>query len=576
MEMQNLRAVNWSFKQCGDNLDGMAAPCMDPTFIGIQDDDAIRREVEILRDAGFNTLMIEGLRRLMLYEHLGISAQVRGAIAHAVGIAHDAGLRVFYHSTSTFVNPTLDGLSPSELAMLSIDGATGRYAHIDSWNGWYLWCLNNPDFQARYFHLARLMVAETRVDGMMTDEVYFRSGWLDCACPHCLAKFGAPLPAPDYERPEWRSWLRFRLQSVGDFYVGLRRAIGGIPLMGCKNDEPNPTHSQLYGENNDERMRGTSILFTEICDRKLKDNWQRAVSNCAAYQGLANRWQAPVAILGISDTSGIEFTYGLRLAHAGRPWVGGSALMRRSLSPKDNLSDVPGDVLEWKRLFQWEDRWWPLLRQATRPAARVALLLSASTRDQYPYTNTDFVEEYLGWNQALTGAHIPFAVITEAELNAAALAPFLALIVPHAVCLPDLDLDLDSFAGKIIATGDSGVRDAQGGRRRQPLFAHRRSLHEYDLAELRALPAVLRVLAAPPEMLIRPLWIEDGFLVHIVNAGNDCPGPVRMSAEKASKVTLISPAFSGEIDLEVTSGEWTVPAERLGVYAVVIVRTDPL
>lgn len=568
--MHDMRAVNWSFKKCLDNVDGMQAPCMDPVFIGIHDDDAIRREVDILRDAGFNTLMIEGLRRLVLYEHQGVSAQVRAAIARAVAIAHAAGLRVFYHSTCSFAGPTLDGLGPAERAMLSIDDATGQYAHIDAWNGWYLWCLNNPDFKRLYYRLAKQLVEETRVDGMMTDEVYFRSGWRDCVCPHCLEKFGGPLPEVDFDRPAWPAWLRFRLRSVGDFYAGLRDAIGGIPLMGCKNDEPNPWHSQLYGENNDERMRGTSILFTEICDRRLKDNWPHAVLNCAAYQGLANHWQAPVAILGISDTNGIEFTYALRLAHAGRPWVGGSALMQRSLSPKDNLSDVPADVAEWKRLFQWEDRHWKLLRRATRPAAAVALLLSASTRDQYTCENNDFVAEYRGWNEALTAAHIQFAVITEAELNAAALEPYQALVIPHAVCLPDLDLG--GYRGKIIATGEAGARDACGQRRAVPLFPSRRPLKEFAVGELAALAAPVRVLAAPPALLVRAVWTEDGILVHIVNCGGAAPAPVRLAAEKASGAMLFSPDFPEEIPLDVASGIVAVPAERIKIYAVVHIR----
>ena len=568
--MQDMRAVNWSFKKCQKNLGSMIAPCMDPVFIGIQDDVAIQREVEILRDAGFNTLMIEGLRRLMLYEQEGISSEVRAAIAHAVQIAHAAGLRVFYHSTCSLVGQTLDGLTPAQLSMLSIDAATGQYAHIDCWNGWYLWCLNNPDFQRLYYRLARQLVTETGVDGMMTDEVYFRSGWHDCVCPHCLEKFGAPLPKLDFECPEWPAWLRFRLRSIGDFYAGLREAIGGIPLMGCKNDEPNPCHSQLFGENNDERMRGTSILFTEICDRKLKDNWQKAVSNCAAYQGLSNHWKCPLAILGISNTRDIEFTYGLRMAHAGRPWVGGSALMHRSLSPEDNLSDVPGDVAEWKRLFQWEDRYWPLFKTATRPAASVALLLSASTRDQYHCERTDFVEEYHGWNQALTTAHIQFAVITENELNATDLEPYQALLIPQAVCLPDIDLS--SYRGKIIATGESGTRDASGQQRRIPLFTNRRPLQEFAVEQLLALPAPLQVLAAPPSLLIRALQAAGGILVHIVNCGPKVSKPVHLAVKNIRNAMLFSPDFTEEIPLDCEAGKIIIAPDRLQIYTVVHIQ----
>jgi|GEM_PF-2017000 len=570
--MSNMRAVNWSFKKCGNNLSGMIAPCMDPVYIGIRDDTAIRREVEILKDAGFNTLMIEGLRRLMLYEHEGKSAEIRAEIAHAVRIAHEAGLRVFYHSTCSLVGQTLDGLSPAELSMLSIDEETGKYAHIDCWNGWYLWCLNNPDFRQTYYRLAKQMVEETHVDGMMTDEVYFRTGWRDCVCPHCLAKFGGPIPKIDFNSPEWLAWIRFRLRSVGDFYEGLRETIGEIPLMGCKNDEPNPHHSQLFGENNDERMRGTSILFTEICDRKLKENWQRAVSNCAAYQGLGNHWKSPVAIFGISNTEDIEFTYGLRMAHGGRPWVGGSALMKRSLSPEDNLSDVPGDVEEWKRLFQWEDRYWKLFQNSTRPAASVALLLSASTRDQYDCEKGDFIEEYHGWNRALTEAHIPFAVITEAELTPALLDPYSILIVPQSVCLPDIDLN--EYKGKIIATGESGERDAFGKRRAVPLFEHRWPLNKFDVSAIPDRPAPLHVVDAPSSLLVRPVWSADGMLVHLVNCGEPVCKALILDVENGTEAKIFSPDFPEEIPLSFSSGRIIISPEQIKIYSVIHIRTN--
>lgn len=565
--MNDMRAVNWSFKKCENNLSAMKAPCMDPVFIGIKEDSAIRREVAILKDAGFNTLMIEGLRRLMLYEHEGKSAEVRAAVARATRIAHEAGLRVFYHSTCTFVAPTLDGLSPSELSMLSINGETGKHAYIDGWNGWYLWCLNNPDFKREYYRLAKQMVEETHVDGMMTDEVYFRTGWRDCVCPHCLAKFKGPIPEVDFENPDWLAWIRFRLQSVGDFYEGLRAVIGGIPLMGCKNNEPNPQHSQAYGENNDERMRGTSILFTEICDRELKQNWQRAAANCAAYQALGNHWKVPVAILGISDTPDIEFTYGLRMAYGGRPWVGGSALMKRSLSPEDNLSDVPGDVAEWKRIFQWEDRYLDLLVNSTRPAATVALLLSASTRDQYSHEKTDFVKEFHGWCEALTKAHIQFAVITEYELTPAMLDPYQVLIIPQAVCLPDIDLE--AYTGEIIVTGESGTRDAHGKRRTRPLFKHSQPLNTFDVAQILPFPTPLRVISAPPSLLVKGVWSADGMLIHIVNCGEPVCKPLILEIENVTEAEIFSPDFSDKVSLKVISNRLVVPPELIKIYSVI-------
>ncbi|NLF16358.1 MAG: hypothetical protein GX595_03760 [Lentisphaerae bacterium] len=560
MDIRALRMTNWSFKVCGDNLGGMKAPCMDPVWLGVVSDDAMRRQVAALRDAGFNALIVEGLRRLMLYEHKGVSAEVRDGIARAVAIAHAEGVRVFYHSTCSFAAPSLEGFTKRELAMLAVDGATGRHAFIPNWNGWYLWCMNNPDFRDEYYRLARLMVEQTRVDGLMTDEVYFRAGWHDCVCEHCVAKFGRALPAAaDFADPVWREWLRFRMRSTGDFYEGLRRAVGGIPLLGCKNDEPNPTHSQYYGENNDERMRGTSILFTEVCTREGKAAWRPTAANCAAYQGLGRYYGAPVLGLSISDTPGIEFAWALRLAHGIRPWGVGSALMRRSLSPEDNLGDNPTDLAEYARLFHWEDRYGALFVNAVRPVADVALLLSSATRDQDDCRDHRFVREFHGWCDALTTAHIQFAVVHEDELNDLD-GRFEVLILPHAVCLPDFE-----FSGRIVATGDSGRCDPAGAERARPRFERTVPLGEFDVASL---PTPVRVLEAPSDLLVRAVYADTGRLVHMVNCGDARDGAIAVAVPGMAAATRLSPSFTQPLPLAVRDGAVRFPASTFEHYAV--------
>ncbi len=568
------RVVNWSFKRCGENLRKMPVPCMDPTFTGIMDDATIRREVEFIRETGFNTLMIEGLRRLMLYEHEGKSADVRAAIKHAVEIAHGAGLQVFYHSTCSFAAPILDGFTEAEKSMLSQDGDTGRYAYLKSWGGWYLWCINNPDFKSEYYRLAKLMVEETGVDGMMTDEVYFRTcGWLDCVCPHCVTGFGKRTPKVNFSDPNWRAWLRFRLKSVGDFYEGLRAAIGSLPLMGCKNDEPNPIHSQLYGENNDERMRGISILFTEIYDRDLKKNWPITAANCAAYQGLAHFWKVPLMIFGCCDVHDIEFIYALCSAHNGNPWAASSALVEHGdLSPEDNLSSVPDDAKEWKRLFDWENRHIEFLHVPVQSTGITALLLSASTRDQYSCENTDFVEEFHGWCKALTEAHVQFDVITEYELTFEALKKYKVLIFPQAVCLPDIDLS--GFRGKILATGASGTCDSTGAVRAKPLFKDLLPLQTFDIHAATETAASLRLLNRIPSLLVKSGRLQDGLLIHLVNCGPPLCMAVVLEIPSAAYAVLFSPDFPDEVRLEASSGTVVIPAELIHIYSVIYVKTQ--
>jgi len=497
----------------------------------------------------------------MLYEHNKVSSEVRAAIARAVGIAHAEGMAVFYHSTCSFANPSFDIFTEHEKTMLAIDGETGTYAFIENWCGWYLWCMNNPDFQDEYYRLARLMVEETQVDGMMTDEVYFRTGWHCCVCPHCRQKLGKAAPEPDFSNPHWREWLRFRLQSTGDFYEGLREAIGGIPLLGCKNDEPNPSHSQLYGENNDERMRGTSILFTEVCTRNGREHWHSTATNCAAYQGLGLHYRAPVIGLAISETKDIEFAWALRMAHGIRPWGVGSALMERSLSPEDNLGDNPADVAEYARLFRWEDQHRDLFASAAVPAAEVAVLLSSSTRDQCDCRDHAFYREFHGWCSALTDAHIQFAVVHEDDLDTLS-DEIKVLILPHAACMPDF-----RFSGRIIATGDAGKCYLTGEERATPLFGETSPLGEFDVA---GLPTPVKVIEAPPDLLVRAVHTDGGYLVHLVNCGGKRDGDIVISIPGMAEARLLSPSIREALTLHIHGDRASFPVASFNTYAVLL------
>jgi len=573
MNIKTIRMTNWSFKLCKNNLKEMKAPCMDPVWCGAVSPEAMRKEVITLKNAGFNTLIVEGLRRLTLYERSNVSAEVRAAIASAVEIAHAEGMKVFYHSTCVLANPSMTTFTEENKAellalfteqeknMLSINRDTGEHTFLTWWSGWYLWCLNNPDFKKEYYRLAKLIVEETKVDGFMTDEVYFHRPF-NCDCPHCRKKFGKNAPKTDFSNPDYREWLRFRMRSVGDFYEGLRKAIGDIPLLGCKNDEPNPTQNQYYGENNDQRMRGTNILFTEVCTRKGKEEWRTTAANCAAYQGLGVHHHTPVLGLAICDTQGIEFAWALRMAHGIRAWGVGSALMKRSLSPEDNLSDNPQDVAEYARLFHWEDQYGDLFANAVEPVAEVALLLSSSTCDQRDCDDDNFVQEFHGWCNALTDAHIQFTVVHEDDLNDLD-DKFKVLILPHAVCIPAFKFD-----GKIIVTGDSGKDDPTGEKRITPLFEKTLPLGEFNVD---ALPTPIKVINAPKEFLIRAVHVDNGCLIHLLNCGKKYDGDIVISICGMTKAKLISPNMKEEIPVEIFNDVVNVPVAAFKTYAVLSV-----
>ena len=178
---QTMRAVNWSFKRCLNNLSSMTAPCMDPVYIGIQPDEIIRENLEKLRACGLDTLLIEGLRRLMLYEKLGISAQVRADIAHAVELAHEYGRRSL-SPTCTF-EPNLDDFSAQDRA--SGNRRTYRQRSIYRRLGRLVSWFQQPDFE-KYIISHAIQRNEGRC-GLMTMKS-FRASAIVCL-PALFAQF---------------------------------------------------------------------------------------------------------------------------------------------------------------------------------------------------------------------------------------------------------------------------------------------------------------------------------------------------------------------------------------------------
>ncbi|NMA20191.1 MAG: hypothetical protein GX927_06395, partial [Lentisphaerae bacterium] len=218
---------------------------------------------------------------------------------------------------------------------------------------------------------------------------------------------------------------------------------------------------------------------------------------------------------------------------------------------------------------------------STRPAAKIALLLSAATRDLYKgeindvteetFQDGGFVAEFHGWSRALSENHLPYAVITEYELTPERLNAFDVLILPHAVCLPDLDFE--KISCRILATGDTGLRGLDGMKRAKPLFASRLPLQQFDVQELLTLKHPLQVTNAPSSLLVRPVVSPDGMLVHLVT-GSDVFEQEQwiFKAEGMTEGYLTSPSRPEAQPLRITDGEFYISPETIGQYALLILK----
>ncbi len=423
------RWTHWWFKKVDKKEGDTAVWNLGPGFSGVIDDDAMKDNVSSFKNCSINSLLTEGLRRIMLYEERGVSEEVNCGIKKAVEACHSRGIKVIHHVTACLAGNNIAEISQSRRDWLNVDAGTGEYAYTPEWRGWYTWCINNPDFRGEYFRVCSKAVRETGVDGLMVDEVYFRTGWHNCACVNCREKYknnkGFVLPDCDdsnfwgnFKNPAFRAWLAFRLESVGDFYQDLYSEIKKEQpaplLLGCKNHEPNPINSQLIGENNEERMRGVNMLFLETGYESFLYSWRRLSTEYMCFGGLSNYYGVPVLSIMYNPNPDDGFLgWALRRAHNIRVWA---TSRRGKLYFDDQLLHSAQDMELYKELFNWEKNNEADLPERVLPMAETAVLLSASTRDLADHGPRKriwdyYVKELSGWCQLLAEKYIQFSVI---------------------------------------------------------------------------------------------------------------------------------------------------------------------
>lgn len=483
----NSRWTHWWLKKAGPGAENES--CMEPTFSGAIDDDEIERSAQALKRAGINTVLTEGLRHLVRFEHEGKTDQVIATIRKATQACHRAGIRIVHHTTTVFAGYRLTDFPVACREWLNIDARTGAPAFIEwraDWkgNGWYLWCINNPAFRAEYFRLCKKYLLETGVDGFMTDEVYFRTGWHNCVCPHCRDKFrkqtGFAPPSGKtksfwgrFDNPAFRAWIGFRTASVGDFYADLYAALRKTRfhpvLLGCHNGAESPGNPQCYGDSNEERMRGLKMLFEETGGTAVLYSWRRMAADYMLHNGLSNYYGTPTLAIAYHPNSNELFVnWALRVVHGIRVWAtsGGGALARRQ-----QLLTTPKDLASFGQLFGWEEKYKKVLAGAIRPVANIGVLLSAATRDMSDHQGgwNYYVRELVGWCEALTDENLQYAVITDADLTVSRLRQYELVILPNAACLNDAALrDVGKYTakgGSVIWTHETGFKDETGSPR---------------------------------------------------------------------------------------------------------------
>ncbi len=484
------RCTHWVFKIPEKRTKPVKfAPCMDSYFAGGIDANEMEKAARAFRDAGINMIFTESLRRMMLFECEGKTAQVIKTMKMAVKACHREGIKVIHHITASFANQELNKLPESQLDWLSVDARTGQYAYLEQWGGWYLWCLNNPNFRTDYFHLCKKIIVETEVDGFMVDEVYFRTGWHSCACQYCRDKYrqmsGNVLPDGDddsfwgnFDNSAFKDWLRFRCVSVGDFYADLYKLLSESHphpiLLGCKSAEM-LEHSQHFGDNETERMRGINLLFIELSatNTALLYSWRILSANLMIYASLSGEHEIPTISIMYHQSAERFFSWALRMAHGMRIQATSSQIsFTGALGPESHLLNYPKDYQAYAELFSWEKKHEDELSGNTLPFANIGILFGESTRDMLDHgVHLNFAREFIGWCEFLIDSHLQYTVIFEKGLTLAQLQNFSLIILPDVVCLNHQTCQLIAAyvedGGNLILTNKTGERNSEGEKKAQ-------------------------------------------------------------------------------------------------------------
>ncbi len=348
-------------------------------------------------------------------------------------------------------------------------------------------CPNNAEYRALIMSLAA-DIAATGVDAVWFDVPFFvhefGEGWQaqwPCHCPVCQAKFqadtGHTLPAPpstpDWDDAAWLAFVAWRYQQTDDFVADFDAALKAV----------NP-HIQLIIETSvgpgvSATQHGNSPLdLPEVSD--LTAHEYGGPYTATKYYG----WLAMLADLAFwRHTDGDQPAWLLSYVLADQPHTLDAARLHAGsvlaagfnyyTSGTESMASTPDPAFR-QQLFGWlADHDGAYYDADPQTYANVALLFSRQTLDYLDKGRWEsehaYHDEWRGMAMILLESHVPYRVITEADLTADALANYDALVLPLFGAMSPAQAqairDFVAAGGTMVISGETSRFDAQG----QPL-----------------------------------------------------------------------------------------------------------
>lgn len=372
----------------------------------------------------------------------------------------------FYPTAEAAADWQFHGSRLNDWRMLDVE--TGQPVYLPAYNA-EQFCMNHPAFQAAYAQYVKQLLAETGIDGLMSDDQIFYAGWRACGCEHCRARFqrehGHRLP-PVSDAGFWgnrrsagfRDWIEMRFRTSGDFLMDVQKVLPpGFPLMTCCSSSEGhglPAHGMSY----EEFIRSCDHVLLEMCGSTptLAGTWDDRIPSQLLHLAIARDHRAACIGLGYGffpDTA--FFIWAVNKFLGADCWF--STLKGRLNATDAQLAALADDPELVGEGFRWEQAHPQLF--TGEADTDIAVFFSRATRDFHGQIAADYVADYHVSCQALTRAGLSCEVVTDIP----AFGKTRQLVLSSAICLSAEHrrqlMEFLSAGGTVMATGPTGHRD---------------------------------------------------------------------------------------------------------------------
>ncbi len=419
-------------------------------------------------------------RKIKLFDH------------HSVNLIHRYDNREEMRHVITHSGPHLP-FSPSRQAAASWEfngSKLNSWRMIDAETGKVLWypqydaegfCHRNPDFIAAYQEYVKILLRETNIDGLMSDDTVHYRLYHSCACDVCRSvlreRTGVELPigaASDFwgnwNNPAWKAWIDLRFESARIFQAGVREVLPpDFPLMSCCPGSTSARCNNTGTNVLDFLDGGCNYVHLELCGNTPPYKHDPVTWNSPLSHHFINasHHQAAAQARGVRCYGG---GYGFTEPTAGIIWAENkclgadcwfSTLKGRLGLPQSILDTLPNDAEPVAKAYHFEAGHPELFD--TVPMFQVGVYFSYETRKHSYFGNliSGYYRDFVDTLSLLFNSGISVGTVLDIPENTFA---YQLLLLPSAAITTAAEQEkLEKFrtaGGVVLATGPCGLPES--------------------------------------------------------------------------------------------------------------------